>query len=205
MLPYRLFPGFSRLSNCIFGEPGKKNIHPTPEKSVWSPKFLYENFTFLEKNSTLFHLLAILLEEILHHFIVYPIIYDGFHVSKWWLFGISEPSTVRFPIAWTKHRIFSSSKRRSRRRSAFYGSWLLKDSSRKIVPQIAQVTNKYIHIICVYIYIYVYVHVCIYIYIHIKMLFHQWHVFNFGGSAHSGNPRKSKKSLTNGYSCPKTA
>ena len=44
----------------------------TTEKSVWIPKFLYENFTFLEQNSTPFHLLAIVLEEILHHLIVYP-------------------------------------------------------------------------------------------------------------------------------------
>ena len=126
--------------------------------------------------------------------------------------GISEPSTVRFPITCTEDRIFSSSKRRSRRRSAFYASWLLKDSSWKIVPQVTQVTNKYIHII----YTYMYVNIHIYIYwigyrtwlnvccTH-RMLFHQWHVFNVGGSAHSGNPSKSKKSLTNGYICPKTA
>ena len=127
--------------------------------------------------------------------------------------GISEPSTVRFPITCTEDRIFSSSKRRSRRRSAFYASWLLKDCSWKIVPQVTQVTNKYIHII----YTYMYVNIHVYIYIELDTA-HGWmYVVHIGCSstndmflmlvvsAHSGNPSKSKKSLTNGYICPKTA
>ena len=93
--------------------------------------------------------------------------------------GISEPSTVRFPITCTEDRIFSSSKRRSRRRSAFYASWLLKDSSWKIVPQVTQVTNKYIHII----YTYMYVNIHIYIYIELDTA-HGWmYVVHIGCSS----------------------